>query len=203
MEPVRPLGAQADAIRAAALSFQRHRNTNVVGEMGTEKSFIVASAAYLAGCRRVFILAPPHLVKKWRREILQTVPGAWVAIVRTIRDLVRSRSLGGSIQFVICSREQAKLGYRWVPAAIARPARNGTGGLVREPARSRGCSAAQPALRRPPMTRTSRSAGPTCGPRSAAAGPAGNRSGRPIGRGHAASRSRITFTGGCRGTSIS
>ncbi len=128
----RPLGAQADAIRATALSLQRHRNTNVVGEMGTGKSFIAASAAYLAGCRRVFILAPPHLVKKWRREILQTVPGARVAIVRTIRDLERTRSLGGSIQFVICSREQAKLGYRWVPAAIARPARNAVDGLVRD-----------------------------------------------------------------------
>lgn len=128
----RPLGAQADAIRATTLSLQRHRNTNVVGEMGTGKSFIAAAAAHLAGRRRVFILCPPHLMKKWRREILQTVPGARVAIVRTIRDLERTRSLGGDVQFVICSREQAKLGYRWMPAAVTRPARNGTGGLVRD-----------------------------------------------------------------------
>jgi len=29
----RPLGAQGDAIRAVALSLQRHRGTNLVGEM--------------------------------------------------------------------------------------------------------------------------------------------------------------------------
>ncbi len=126
----RSLGAQAEAIRATALSLQRHTNPNVVGEIGAGKSFIAASAASLAGFRRVFILCPPHLVKKWRREILQTVPEVRVAIVRTIRDLERTRSLGGSIQFVIGSREQAKLGYRWVPTAIARPARDPADGLV-------------------------------------------------------------------------
>ena len=34
-----PLGAQADAIRGAALSLQAHRGTTVVGEMGTGKTF--------------------------------------------------------------------------------------------------------------------------------------------------------------------
>ena len=32
-----PLGAQADAIRGAALSLEAHRGTTVVGEMGTER----------------------------------------------------------------------------------------------------------------------------------------------------------------------
>ena len=34
-----PLGAQADAIRGAALSLEAHRGTTVVGEMGTGKTF--------------------------------------------------------------------------------------------------------------------------------------------------------------------
>ncbi|HVC34640.1 MAG TPA: hypothetical protein VNL16_14110, partial [Chloroflexota bacterium] len=62
----RPLGAQADAIRAAALSIQRQPGTVIVGEMGTGKTLIAAAAAYLAGCRRIFVMAPPHLVRKWR-----------------------------------------------------------------------------------------------------------------------------------------
>ena len=33
-----PLGAQADAIKGAALSLQAHRGTTVVGEMGTGKT---------------------------------------------------------------------------------------------------------------------------------------------------------------------
>ena len=34
----KPLGAQADAIRGAALSLKAHRGTTVVGEMGTGKT---------------------------------------------------------------------------------------------------------------------------------------------------------------------
>ena len=45
----RPMGAQADAIRACALSLQRHRATNLVGEMGTGKTTIGTAAAALAG----------------------------------------------------------------------------------------------------------------------------------------------------------
>ncbi len=130
----RPLGGQADAIRATALSLRLHRRTSVVGEMGSGKSLVAAAAAYLAGCQRVLVVCPPHLVRKWRREILQTVPGARVAIVRTITDLERARSLGGRVAFVVCSREQAKLGYRWSPAAVARPARDEVGGLARDEA---------------------------------------------------------------------
>jgi len=128
----RPLGAQADAIRATALSLGRHAGTNVVGEMGVGKSLIAVAAAYLADCHRVLVLCPPHLVKKWRREVLQTVPGARVAIVRTIADLGRVGMLAATPQFVVCSREQAKLGYRWVPAVVSRPARDGLGGLARD-----------------------------------------------------------------------
>ncbi len=128
----RPLGAQGDAIRAIALSLQQGRATNVVGEMGVGKSMLAAGAAYLAGFRRVLIICPPHLVKKWRREVLNTVPGARVAIVRTIGDLERTRSLGGGVQFVICSREQAKLGYRWIPAAMERLVRDEVGGVARD-----------------------------------------------------------------------
>ena len=40
----KPLGAQADAIRGAALSLKAHRGTTVVGEMGTGKTFIGAAA---------------------------------------------------------------------------------------------------------------------------------------------------------------
>ena len=35
----KPLGAQEDAIRGAALSLEAHRGTTVVGEMGTGKTF--------------------------------------------------------------------------------------------------------------------------------------------------------------------
>ena len=127
----RPLGAQSDAINATVLSLKQHTGTIVVGEMGTGKSYIAAAAAYLAGCRRVMILCPPHLVNKWRREVLQTVPGARASIVRSISDLEGIRRRDAANEFAICSRERAKLGYRWVPAVIPRPLRDARGGLSR------------------------------------------------------------------------
>ncbi len=82
-----PLGAQADAIRGAALSLEAQRGTTVVGEMGTGKTFIAASAAHMAGFQRVLVLCPPHLTRKWKREVEETVPGARAVIVASITDL--------------------------------------------------------------------------------------------------------------------
>lgn len=86
--------------------------------MGSGKTFIAAAAVYLAGQRRAVILCPPHLVRKWQREIEMSVPGAQVAIVRTVGDLERARRLSGGLVCVVLSREQAKLGARWLPAVV-------------------------------------------------------------------------------------
>ena len=116
-----PLGAQVDAIRAAALSLDTHRGTTVVGEMGTGKTFIAASAAHMAGFRRVLVLCPPHLTRKWKREVEDTVPDARAVIVTSITDLEKLRlSHGPGPLFVVMSRERAKLSFRWLPAVVER-----------------------------------------------------------------------------------
>ena len=117
----KPLGAQEDAIKGAALSLEAHRGTTVVGEMGTGKTFIAAAAAHLAGFKRILVLCPPHLVPKWKREVEMTVPGARAVIVKSITDLERLRlSVGSGPLFAVMSREKAKLSYRWMPAVIER-----------------------------------------------------------------------------------
>ncbi len=116
-----PLGAQADAISGAALSLEAQRGTTVVGEMGTGKTFIAAAAAYMAGFERVLVLCPPHLTRKWKREVEATVPGARAVIVASITDLERLRvTTGSGPLFAIMSRERAKLSYRWQPAVVER-----------------------------------------------------------------------------------
>ena len=127
-----PMGGQEDAIKGTALSLQAHRGTTVVGEMGTGKTFIGAAAAHAAGFRRILILCPPHLTRKWKREVEDTVPGARAAIVASITDLERLRlSVGPAPLFAIMSRERAKLSYRWKPAVIQQWAAAG-GRLVRD-----------------------------------------------------------------------
>ena len=128
----KPLGAQADAIRGAALSLKAHRGTTVVGEMGTGKTFIAAAAAHMAGFERILVICPPHLVPKWKREVEMTVPGVRAAIVESITDLERLRlSVGSGPLFAVMSREKAKLSYRWMPAVIQRWAVS-NGRLLRE-----------------------------------------------------------------------
>ena len=128
----KPLGAQADAIRGAALSLKAHRGTTVVGEMGTGKTFIAAAAAHMAGFERVLVICPPHLVPKWKREIEMTVPLARAAIVESITDMERLRlSVGSGPLFAVMSRERAKLSYRWQPAVIQRWATS-KGRLIRD-----------------------------------------------------------------------
>ena len=116
-----PLGAQEDAIRGTALSLQAHRGTTIVGEMGTGKTYIATAAAHMAGFQKVLVLCPPHLTRKWKREVEETVPTARTAIVTSITDLENLRySVGSGPLFAVMSRERAKLSYRWKPAVEHR-----------------------------------------------------------------------------------
>ena len=117
-----PIGAQEHALRGAVLSMQVNRGTVIVGEMGTGKTYIGAAAAHMAGFQNILVLAPPHLVRKWKREIEMTVPGAMASIVRNITDLKRLQEPGliMGTRFTIMSREAAKLSYWWEPAYVTR-----------------------------------------------------------------------------------
>ena len=118
----RPIGAQEHALRGTVLSLMENRGTTVVGEMGTGKTFIGAAAAYIAGFKSVLVLCPPHLVRKWKREVEITVPGAKAVIVESITDMNSLRKIvhDGPL-YTIMSRERAKLSYLWKPAIITRP----------------------------------------------------------------------------------
>ena len=127
-----PLGAQADAIRGVTLSLKAHQGTNLVGEMGTGKTFIAASAAHMAGFKRILVLVPPHLTRKWKREVEETIPNGRAVIVASITDLERLHLFTGlGPLFAVLSRERAKLSYRWQAAYIERWATS-RGGLIRD-----------------------------------------------------------------------
>ena len=112
-----PMGKQEDAIQGAVISLKSNKGTTIVGEMGTGKTFIGATAAHMAGFQRVLVLCPPHLVQKWKREVENTIPEVNAAIVTSITDLKRIRYIPGDRPlFIIMSRERAKLSYRWKAA---------------------------------------------------------------------------------------
>ena len=100
--------------------------------MGTGKTFIAASAAHMAGFKRILVLVPPHLTRKWKREVEETIPNGRAVIVTSITDLEGLRlSTGPGPLFAVLSRERTKLSYRWQPAYIERWATS-RGGLIRD-----------------------------------------------------------------------
>lgn len=116
-----PLGRQAEAITAAARSLREHRNTLLVGEMGTGKSYCSVASAHKAGMQRTLVMCPPHLVEKWAREVHEAVPGARTRILESITQVeaLRLEAHTGPL-FAILSREKAKLSHGWRPAYLPR-----------------------------------------------------------------------------------
>ncbi|RJX68691.1 helicase [Vibrio sinensis] len=122
-----PFDAQAEAIQAiATLLLDEHAPAGILnGEMGTGKTMmgIAATAiAYHEGkAQRFLVLSPPHLVYKWRREILDTVPDAKVWVLNgpdTLLSLLKLREAAkhDGPEYVVLGRVRMRMGYHWQPA---------------------------------------------------------------------------------------
>ena len=121
--------AQARTVHAVTeLLINRGEPAAIVnGEMGCGKTTVgIATAAVLhrtAGYRRTLVLSPPHLVYKWRREILETIPDARVWVLNgpdTLSKLLKLReTLGSPIEgpeFYVLGRVRMRMGFHWQPA---------------------------------------------------------------------------------------
>jgi hypothetical protein len=120
-EPLWP--PQADVAAATALVLQKHRGALIVGEMATGKTRTAVGACLIHGSRRVLVMAPPHLLRKWEREIKRILPDAPVHHLKSLSsiDLIARTPLPNHLPlFAIISREKAKLSYATKPALVQR-----------------------------------------------------------------------------------
>lgn len=129
-----PFPAQREVVQAVTrLLVEADEQAAIVNaEMGTGKTMMaIAAAAVLhrEGYRRTLIISPPHLVYKWRREILETVADANVWVLNgpdTLRQLLKIRRLGaeataGKVQeFYVIGRVRMRMGFDWMPVALKR-----------------------------------------------------------------------------------
>ncbi|MGU2182497.1 helicase-related protein, partial [Pseudomonas aeruginosa] len=76
---------------------------------------------HAAGYRRTLVVSPPHLVYKWRREILETIPAARVWVLNgpdTLLKLLKLRdqmgdAYDGRQEFFILGRVRMRMGFHW------------------------------------------------------------------------------------------
>lgn len=128
----RPLfTAQREVVRAVLQQLVEEDKPAAIinAEMGTGKtmmSIAAAAAAHRARLHRTLVLSPPHLVYKWRREILNTVPDARVWILNgadTLAKLLQIRALDRKPEvpeFFVMGRVRMRMGYHWRPAFAVR-----------------------------------------------------------------------------------
>ncbi|MCC4595449.1 SNF2-related protein [Xanthomonas campestris pv. phormiicola] len=129
--------AQAEVVHAVGeLLIDRNERAAIINaEMGTGKTIMaIATAAVMhaEGYRRTLVLSPPHLVYKWRREILETVPGAKVWVLNGPDTLVKLLKLREQLgvpaegqEFFVLGRVRMRMGFHWKPAFVRRRTHDG------------------------------------------------------------------------------
>lgn len=85
----RPLPAQAMTITGAAKYLQTEDTVRLVGECGTGKTLMSIGIAHAHASGKPYstlVMCPPHLVLKWAREVLVTVPLARTFVMYDLRN---------------------------------------------------------------------------------------------------------------------
>ena len=84
-----PFPAQNVAIMSVAKRWEQSRTALIVAECGTGKTLISLSAIHVHSQGKPYTalaMVPPHLVEKWAREALLTIPGIRVFLIDDMRN---------------------------------------------------------------------------------------------------------------------
>jgi hypothetical protein len=85
----KPLPVQAMTITGAAKYLKTEDSVRLVGECGTGKSLMSIGIAHVhadGAPYTALVMCPPHLVLKWAREVLLTVPRARTFVIYDLRN---------------------------------------------------------------------------------------------------------------------
>jgi len=121
----KPFPVQSEVVKGVVKSFQTGNSAvYITAEMGSGKTLMgIATALLLKEKPRVLVLCPPHLVRKWVKEIKDSVPLVNVFNLNGKNCLSMLERLKTSRQptrpeFYVIGRERAKTTYQWRPAVI-------------------------------------------------------------------------------------
>lgn len=108
------LPRQKLAAGAIVHNWRQRKAAILSGEMGTGKTSISITAAVLAKHKKVVVICPTHLVEKWIREVNKMVGYRKAVTAKSITQ-VDEFFASNRAQFLILSKEMAKLGAKWGP----------------------------------------------------------------------------------------
>jgi SNF2 family DNA or RNA helicase len=125
----KPFPVQGEIIKGVSKALYKGNRRNLfgVGEMGVGKTFLgLALVNNSVKPQRVLVVCPTHLVEKWIRETKNTIPNVKVIdltvknVISILDALRHEREKPKNHEIYVISKEKAKLGYGWRPAAIEK-----------------------------------------------------------------------------------
>lgn len=115
--------AQLAVAEAHKRALQKQKSTMCIAECGSGKTKIGITALHAYQQRKSFnvVLCPSHMTKKWMREIEESLPNTFAAIVTSITELNRvynAYTQDNKTCYVVINKEKARDGYMKRPAAM-------------------------------------------------------------------------------------
>src|SRR5271157_6053989 len=123
-----PYPAQTLAIMGVSKRWQFASNANVVAECGSGKTLIALGSMLVHSASRPFsglVMAPPHLVEKWARETLLTLPQVRVFLIDDMRNGGDRREPHGINEVRLRRGEIVREGIHTTLSELRRLGRNG------------------------------------------------------------------------------
>ena len=102
----KPISFQYQTAVTLAAAIKTRRSNFLIGEQGTGKTYLSATAAHAAGMNQILVTLPTHAIDTWVEELLETIPTARVRVAHGI----------GS-DFQPLSAEEHAAPYRIMPLA--------------------------------------------------------------------------------------
>ncbi|MGB1251143.1 MAG: DUF6094 domain-containing protein, partial [Candidatus Promineifilaceae bacterium] len=115
------LPAQQHTIAANAMRlddrYLGQKETYLNGEMSVGKSLLGPGICRCIGAKHIIVICPPHLVEKWKREIVYAIPAARVMTLRLPSDVDRFFAMLASAEkplYGVMKDTTMSLGETWV-----------------------------------------------------------------------------------------
>lgn len=122
-----PFPVQREVIKGVVKAFNSaNKSVYITAEMGSGKTIMgIASALLLKENPKVLVMCPPHLVRKWIREIKETTPYSRVFNLNgkqcfSMLEDLRTPKTHTRPEFYVIGRERAKTTFQWRPAVVHR-----------------------------------------------------------------------------------